>query len=202
MSLNLLVLSDIHGSDRILKRIESVKNEMPIDLVVICGDITHFGTKTWAINFLKKIPWKTIGVTGNCDRSDIEEAYRETGGEYLHLNTYEMNGYVFTGISGSNHTEGEIEDFYKVSPGSDIFVLHAPPYGSLDVNPKGKHIGDKDVRASVEENEPMLVLSGHVHESRGTYDDGTTLYLNPGPSMNEHFAYVKIEGKKVKAKLF
>lgn len=62
---------------------------------------------------------------------------------------------------------------------ADVFVLHNPPYGTLDKLPRYGHCGSQGLRQAVDEVQPRLVLSGHVHESYGLMKLGPTYFLNP-----------------------
>ena len=67
-----------------------------------------------------------------------------------------------------------------------IYIMHSPPFGTrLDFIPGGKSAGSRSIKAFIEENQPLLTLHGHLHESpelSGTYCDriGETLSINPG----------------------
>jgi uncharacterized protein len=62
---------------------------------------------------------------------------------------------------------------------ADVFVLHNPPYGTLDKLPRYGHCGSQGLRQAVDEVAPRLVLSGHVHESFGLMKLGQSYFLNP-----------------------
>jgi Icc-related predicted phosphoesterase len=84
-----------------------------------------------------------------------------------------------------------------------IFDIHVPPHGVLDVCPlldtstdppkpilkAGQvatgSVGSTAVRTFVTEHQPLLVLSGHVHEARGAARLGRTLIVNPGSEYRE-----------------
>ena len=67
-----------------------------------------------------------------------------------------------------------------------IYIMHSPPFGTrLDFIQGGKSAGSRSIKAFIEENQPLLTLHGHLHESpelSGTYFDrmGETLSINPG----------------------
>lgn len=67
-----------------------------------------------------------------------------------------------------------------------VFVLHSPPQGTTcDVMSGGTHVGSRAIRAFVEQHQPRLTLSGHIHESprvTGAWRDriGETICVNPG----------------------
>ncbi len=192
MSLKILVVSDIHGSFRSINRINaSIYNHEP-DAVVICGDITDFGYKEDAVDILEKIDIDNIlGVTGNCDPKGVEKAFEIVGGVYLDLNSYEFMDHTFSGLSGSKYSKSRLSKFREIAA-ADIFVFHSPPYGYLDEASRGKHIGERGLLEIIAETGPMLVLSGHVHESRGVIEEDGTVYVNPGPAYEDNLAIVEI----------
>ncbi len=67
-----------------------------------------------------------------------------------------------------------------------IYVMHSPPHQTkLDLIEGKRSAGSRSIRAFIEENQPLLTLHGHIHESpeiSGAYFDhiGKTLCLNPG----------------------
>jgi Icc-related predicted phosphoesterase len=81
-----------------------------------------------------------------------------------------------------------------------IFDPHVPPYDSgLDSAPQLRPdfsivttggqpnmvpVGSVAVRHVVENFQPMLVLSGHIHESRGVTRIGSSVAINPGSEYN------------------
>jgi Icc-related predicted phosphoesterase len=81
-------------------------------------------------------------------------------------------------------------------PSRAIFNLHAPPYEThLDQAPKldeelrpvvgpvgieAISAGSHAVRAAIERYQPLVGLHGHVHESGGVQDLGSTVCINPG----------------------
>lgn len=100
-----------------------------------------------------------------------------------------------------------------------VFNFHVPPIDSgLDSAPMldssvfppkpvirgGQQViigvGSSAIRAAVEKLQPLLVLSGHIHESRGTARVGKTLVLNPGSEYPEGVlrgAIINIGDRKV-----
>ena len=201
MSLKLLVISDVHGEKRSLNRVKAIYHNHDPDIAVVCGDITHFGDKEEAVNYLEKIPMDVIGIIGNCDPKGVEEAYETVGAEYLHLNPTEENGLEFIGLSGSKYSDEDLKEFQELSSDADVFVLHQPPYSYLDKTSRGKNIGNRELLPIIDENEPRLVLSGHVHEDRGIIEEDETVYLNPGPAHNDNFALVEISKDGIRSKL-
>jgi len=92
-----------------------------------------------------------------------------------------------------------VEDFT-----SAIFNMHVPPYDStLDECPKldwstdpptpivvagvpqSAPAGSTAVRNIVEKYQPLMLLTGHIHESRGLVKVGRTTVINPGSEYGE-----------------
>jgi len=92
-----------------------------------------------------------------------------------------------------------ITDFTNV-----IFNFHVPPYGhGLDMCPEldttkdppapvmhggeqaFKPAGSTAVLDAIQKYQPLLVLTGHIHESRGTVKIGRTFCINPGSEYGE-----------------
>jgi Icc-related predicted phosphoesterase len=77
-----------------------------------------------------------------------------------------------------------------------IFVVHVPPFNSgldsapsLDKDLRIRYgaggvltapVGSSSVRDAIQLHEPLLALSGHVHESQGATKIGRTTCINPG----------------------
>jgi Icc-related predicted phosphoesterase len=74
----------------------------------------------------------------------------------------------------------------RTAAGEAVWVSHGPPRDTrCDVLNGGAHVGSRALRRFVEEHQPPLVLSGHIHESArvsGSYHDriGRTVVVNPG----------------------
>jgi len=79
--------------------------------------------------------------------------------------------------------EGMKKVWEKVPPDIDILLTHGPPYGVGDMTlPRnfklGEHVGCKYQRQWIEENQPRLVVCGHIHPGYGIYMLGNTLVVN------------------------
>lgn len=93
--------------------------------------------------------------------------------------------------------EGTIEDDFKEikklsNPKKTIYVIHAPPHNTnLDIIAKGQHVGSRAIRKFIEEEQPLLTLHGHIHESpkmSGTWKDKIkiAICINVGSSYPEN----------------
>jgi len=76
----------------------------------------------------------------------------------------------------------------SIHPERTIYVMHSPPFGTqLDRIQGGRFAGSRSIRTFIEEQQPLLTLHGHIHESAaisGTSVDriGETISVNPGQS--------------------
>jgi len=82
-----------------------------------------------------------------------------------------------------------------------IFVSHNVPYNTkLDLvnskdahkKAKGKHLGSKLVRRTIEKYKPFLYFGGHVHESSGLDKLGKTILVNPGAVYDNQMVLVNL----------
>ncbi len=101
----------------------------------------------------------------------------------------------------------EKESFFSEEYFSILFV-HEPPFNTLlDITHKKEHVGSKSMRRIIEEYQPNIAVSGHIHESPGIDKIGKTIIVNAGEAKYNHFAVFDIEeaGKnepKIEVKLF
>ena len=69
--------------------------------------------------------------------------------------------------------------------------------GGIEMQP----VGSTACRETIERYQPLLGLHGHLHESRGTFQLGRTLCINPGSEYSEGVlrgALIELEGGQVK----
>lgn len=202
-------ITDIHGDLTYLKKNEEyIRNA---DIVLISGDITHFGGISDAEEILgriREINSRIYAVSGNCDNPEIE-SYLKQNGMLPENSSIEADELSFTvsGIGGSLATpmktphmrpEDDFEDFYKNRAGSaEIIISHQPPYKTFADKVMGQlHTGSKALRAYIDEKKPLLCLCGHIHESSGMEYYGDTLVINPGPFKDGRLALIEIDGER------
>jgi Icc-related predicted phosphoesterase len=76
-----------------------------------------------------------------------------------------------------------------------VVVAHNPPKGTkLDQIVGGIHVGSPLIRAFIEDHEPLLVISGHIHESAAIDRLGRTTLVNPGSIKEGRYAVAEITG--------
>ncbi len=199
-----LVVSDVHGSNKVISWIGRRAEEHAVDGIIVLGDITHFGPPDWAETFFKGMNRKTYAIPGNCDPAKVV-SYIERWAVSLHKTKVKVGQFTFVGMGASNPTifdtpyeisEREIRDsLMPLMEKRAILVTHAPPFGYNDVPLSGGHTGSESLRMIVDWFHPAVVLSGHIHEARGMIRDGDTLFINPGPSKEGYAALLILDDR-------
>lgn len=215
--MRIIHLTDIHGN---INKITAIPKWLrAADLVVLSGDITHFGRAEDAEKIIGKIEVynkNIFAVTGNCDYPDVQFFLKKSG--YLLENQIrEAHGYAFAGLSGSlpcpGSTPNELSESQfanmvlpiKNQIRSDlpfVFISHQPPYNTKNdrVIP-GLHVGSKIIRGFIEDHQPLVCLTGHIHEGKAVDQIGKTKIVNPGPFKKGKFAWITIENHETKVDL-
>ena len=106
-----------------------------------------------------------------------------------------------TDIDSYFKAKGTIEDDLKALKGGPkaVVAIHCPPEGvNLDVCQDGRRVGSKAVYDFIEREQPLCVLSGHIHESPECSGEwkatiGKTLVIQPGQYQISDLSYVIVE---------
>jgi Icc-related predicted phosphoesterase len=216
--MKIVMLTDLHGRiDRVPGLAEVFKSS---DLVILAGDITHFGNSVQLKNILSVIRQyqpNILAVSGNCDPAEIEKELIQEGIN-LHARSIIRDNLRFAGLSGSlpcpgktpnEYTEIEFTAFIEeinVTRESSLpllLVSHQPPFNCKnDKVGMGIHVGSHAIRTFIETGNPILCLCGHIHEGIGIDTIGKTMIVNPGPFRTGHYAIINILTDKIEAELF
>jgi len=198
----LLIVSDIHGSKSAIDLISDKISQFEPDVTIICGDITNFGSCEEAKEIIDTFSGIVLAVPGNCDPPGIEKGVADSHGIDLHGKVETVEGVTFAGFGGSKRMFGTVREYDEdhlgenvrnIIRGTDVLVLHGPPYGINDLSPKG-HAGSREVLKSIRKHMPKLVLSGHIHECPGIVREGGITFINPGATRDGRSAYVEMDG--------
>lgn len=199
---------------------EQIRNEEP-DLVIVAGDIiNHDANRAKQLLLdLASAGRPVYFVPGNMDGEDLGSWAGEGTVNALHGRGKKSGEVFLIGLGGSPHgpfrtvfeySEEEAESLLQTAAekywgGQLILVSHCPPKNTaVDKVSSGDHVGSVSVRKFIERMQPVLVISGHVHEAEGTDTIGRTTVVNTGPAQRGNYAQIIIEDKvTVKfAKLF
>jgi Icc-related predicted phosphoesterase len=206
--MKILAVTDIHGNFRPL--INYLKKNQ-VDLVILAGDITHFGPAKLGEDILNEISSYDVpvmAIPGNCDPESIHGEIERSRAINIHARSAVVKDVGICGFGGSNPTpfntplefeEVEIYDEAKKAMEGiknhkiTLFVTHAPPHGTkTDLLPSGEHAGSKSLRQVIEEYQPTINICGHIHEAKGTDRIGQTQVVNPGKMDEGHACLINI----------
>ncbi len=218
--MKVLIISDGHGALAQLDKLEGIAKTA--DLVLFGGDFAQFGKPETGLPFLKRLTAlhdRVFAVLGNCDESDFLEKLEEHDISIESSLSY-FSGLILSGSGGAlvhtgdtpnERTDEELvgdlalvaesvpaEALADGSPWENlVLVVHHPPKDTkLDTVGKDIHVGSALVRKFIETYKPLLVVSGHIHESSAIDTLGPTTLVNPGALAEGCYAIAEITGGK------
>ncbi|GAB6135523.1 metallophosphoesterase [Thermococcus prieurii] len=212
--MRLVAITDIHGNVKMSRKLAELIVEKKPDALLIAGDITHFSgaeTVRKVLGPLFETGVPILAVHGNCDGRDVPELLDELG-IWIHDRRREFNGIGFVGVGGSNITpfntiwelsEDEIREILlrNYRPG-DVILSHVPPKDTkADRVHSGLHVGSSALRGFIEEKQPPLVITGHIHEARSVDRVGETVIVNPGPLFRGYYAEIILADNVINVEL-
>ena len=208
-----LVISDLHGNLEVLDKMDEIFKQA--DGVIFAGDFAKFGNEETGLPALEKLCPRhdtIFSVIGNCDNpSFIEEIEKRDISVEKQLVMYEGlafagsgGGSKFTGITPNEKSEEELMADFKIitEQGEQewnnlIAVSHNPPKNTdCDRISGGIHVGSGLFTQFIEQYKPLAVVTGHIHESAGICKVGVTTVINPGPLLEEKYAWLEVVKEK------
>jgi Icc-related predicted phosphoesterase len=216
--MRLVCLSDIH-SDR-SAMLQILESAGPADVLVLAGDLTHFGEPADAeliVRLATDACDTVLAVAGNCDSRAIDDRLSELGVSLMRSAVVRRD-VAFYGLSAMpiwlrsmyEMTEGELAEALRegrqqldgVGEGlTEVIVAHPPPRDCrVDRTGRGEHVGSTALREWIGQVTPSLVICGHIHEARGTDRIGPTRVVNCGPAFKGFYAVVNL-GETIEVEL-
>ncbi|MCE7746514.1 MAG: hypothetical protein GPJ52_15405, partial [Candidatus Heimdallarchaeota archaeon] len=199
MVLKILGLADLHSRGRlVIDSLTRIVEEERIDLIAVAGDLTTFGNPKKVrkvLEELDKLNKPIFYVPGNMDSED-SDSIEFSNVKPLHARTRTFQGFNFT----PNELPEEMLSLLlgkalEERPNDDplILISHTPPLDSeADKIRRGTHVGSFCVRDFIEREKPILVLCGHIHESKSISMISETLCINPGAGAHSNAAIIEI----------
>lgn len=194
--MHIMAFGDIH---EYLHPLASLAEQLrQADLILVTGDMTRWRGPETAAKVLQAIQRYNPHVLAQVGNTDTWEThtYLEHYGINLHGQGHRYGNVGIFGVGGSNYTpfysptefsEEEIAAYLQTGYAMvqdapyTILVAHCPPYRTaIDRLHSGQHVGSLSVRAFIEQYQPALCISGHIHEAAGEDWIGQTQVLNPG----------------------
>ncbi|MCB0190891.1 MAG: metallophosphoesterase family protein [Anaerolineae bacterium] len=190
-----LLFSDLHGNRSAAQNLAGLAQS--VDIVIGAGDFGNLrrGIDT-AVALLNRIDKPAVLVPGNSESAEeLEAACRKLwpAAHVLHGSGITLEGVDFFGIGGGipvtpfgswsyDFTEDEARRLLADCPMGGVLISHSPPKGAVDVSSRGISLGSVAVREVIEQQQPALVVCGHIHESAGQQAQvGNSVVVNAGP---------------------
>lgn len=215
--MKILVIGDIHGK---CHKIFNYLQKNTVDLIIVTGDITHFGPPKLCGDILNEIcafNVPTFTIPGNCDPTGVYGEIEKSSAINIHNRSIIIKNIGICGFGGSNSTPfntplefeemeiyDEIKKLMKQIENQEIRILvtHAPPYNTkTDLIPSGDHVGSKSVRKIIEEFQPSLNLCGHIHEAVAIDKIEDTIIFNPGEASHGFAGIITINEDEKEIKI-
>jgi len=211
----LLCITDIHNRLEPFRCI--LENAGSIDMVLLGGDLTNFGTPAdveRVVQTVQSANLAVLAVAGNCDSAQVDQRLAELGVSVARRGVI-IEDLGIQGLSAAppwhrgmyELTEEEMAEHLRTGYEQvkdarwHVVLSHVPPRGvTLDRTHFFQHIGSTALREFVDEFRPALVVCGHVHESRGVEKIGPTTVVNCGPAGSGYYAVAEI-GDQVRVDL-
>jgi Icc-related predicted phosphoesterase len=222
--MRILVIADIHGYyEKAFEQLKKI-NTSKFDLMVCPGDLTdmfNLPPGFAQIDVADLLTQKLLAfhlpmfcIPGNHDPYEIIDVFNEYEVN-LHDKVKVFKGTKFMGFGGAATPFNTIfepseEDIKKsldglgkeVKNNNFVLVVHNPPKNTrIDVVTNGDHVGSDVIRKFVEDRQPLLTISAHIHESPGIDKIGETTIFYPGPFYEGKYGVVEIKGKGIKCEI-
>ncbi len=217
-----IAFGDIHEDTNMLRRIPNLHKA---DGILLSGDLTNMGSAHKASQVIKHIQeynTKIYALIGNMDTKEVA-AYLEKQDMDLHLKCRELQSksaelkVAVIGVGFSTptpfNTPSEVSEQqlgqwlehvwqYTKAYTHVVLVVHTPPLNTaLDRLANGTHVGSKAVRNFIEQKQPDLCLTGHIHEAKGVDTLGATRIINTGMLAEGGYASIYLKNGVLQASL-
>lgn len=212
--MRILQISDVHGSRRAASSASELAKREGVELIVLAGDVTTFGTIDEVrslLGVLSSSGIRVVYVPGNCDPPELLRGdVGLEGVTNVHGRTVTVGGLRIGGVGGGlaggprswiDLTEQQIREVLETIGRVDLLVSHTPPHGTSADALWGAHVGSLTVRDYCERSGPLAVSCGHIHEARSVSRLGRTTVVNAGPAKSGNAALLEISGQDVRAEL-
>jgi Icc-related predicted phosphoesterase len=215
--MKIVSFGDVHMATRNLARMGEVMRDT--DLIIISGDLTNFGGVDDARTVISEVQRacpQVLALSGNLDQLEVIP-FLETEGVALHGKGVVIGGVGIFGCGGSNitpfktPTELREDEIYETLTSGYamvrdcrplLMICHTPPFETkCDRILGGRAVGSTAARRFIEEVQPDVCISGHIHESAGVDLIGATTVVNAGPFKGGGYIVVRSDGARLQAQL-
>jgi Icc-related predicted phosphoesterase len=220
--MNILVVSCIHNDIENIMEYSDKLSLLNFDVIVCPGDFTDVPPKGFTpvdigeiiLEELCSFNKPVLSVPGSWDKDLIELLDKKDVS--IHGKGRVVGGVGFYGFGGAKtpfnlpYEPDEMDIKLGLEAAYNevkncmikVQVTHAPPARTkIDVIASGAHVGSEIVRKFIEENQPAVAISAHIHEARGVDEIGKTKLINSGRFPEGYCGLVSIKNGSVEAKI-
>lgn len=208
--MRLLLITDIHGD---IEKLEKIVDKNDVEAVLCAGDLSDANEFSnyeenleEVLDVFEKQGLMTKTVPGNMDPEEkcVKELIQRRMN--IHKKIASFDDFEAVGFGGGitpfgtpfepdeKEIKSALETLYgRMKSERKFGVIHQPPANTkLDIA-DGDHVGSEEVRNLIEEKDFELILTGHIHESRGKDNLKGTKIVNPGPVLEGYYAVADTE---------
>jgi uncharacterized protein len=194
--MRVLFFIDTHADRGVMRKLK--EKAKFADLIVCGGDFTIFeNDMDKVLHEFNDFGKPMLIIHGNHETSSgVMMACEQLKNlHFIHRNYYLAEDIVFFGFGGggfsirdesfTHEAEKFMQELKSISARNNkkyrlVLVTHAPPHGTK-LDDIGEHVGNKNIKEFIEKYQPIIAMSGHIHENAGVEDKiGQTRIFNAG----------------------
>jgi hypothetical protein len=205
-----IAIGDLHESARNISRIPDADRA---EGIIVTGDLTNAGDSKTAEHILDQIAAvnPTIyALFGNMDRKGVQTLLQDKKVS-IHARGVRLTQNIgLAGVGASLPTpfgtpsevsDATLADWLRQAVGEiehlprTVLATHNPPLSTVaDRLADGRHVGSRKLREFIENSQPDVVVTGHIHEAVGEDRIGASTILNPGPLQTGGYVLIRQDG--------
>lgn len=189
--MKILAFTDTHSSRTSLEKLLKKAKKEKVNIILCAGDLSVFENGLEAmLKILDRANVPTFVINGNHESEEIlaHLVKRHKNLRFCHKKLFRAGDIYIFGFGGGGFslTDSEFEKtakkFSKALRNKRFILLtHAPPYNTKVDLVGRSHCGNKSIANFIKLHQPILSVSGHLHETEGRKDKlGKTIIINPG----------------------
>lgn len=190
----LLLFSDLHADPLAARRL--VEQSLRADIVIGAGDFGNVRRQLRVgLDILRAVQRPLILVAGNNESTEelLAACQGWSSTHVLHGAAVTIQNLVFYGVGGGipitpfgawsyDFSEEQATQLLANCPPECVVITHSPPYGVVDADASGRHLGSRAIRDAMLRLKSRLVVCGHIHACAGQQALlGSTPVVNAGP---------------------
>jgi uncharacterized protein len=212
-----IAVGDVHEDASNIGRIPGIGKARGL---LVSGDITNRGREESArrvLSLMAEANPRIMAQIGNMDSKAVE-LLLDRQGMNVHARTTDLGdgvGLLAVGYSTptpfgtpSEVSDEQIGEWLEIAARHAdgyahlLLMAHTPPYGTAADKVAGsRSVGSVAVRRFIEERQPEVCITGHIHEARSVDSIGRTTVINPGMLKSGGYALIRLTEKGLRAEL-